>query len=77
MILMADIFLSVHYFMFYFISKTFVIQLLTMSPLPPSVGDRMSSPGNEPSVESGAWNLETTFSMLKPLDMDFFLFLPT
>ena len=75
---MADIDLSVHCFMFYFISETFVIQLLTTSPSPPSVGDRMlSSPGNEPSVESSAWNLETTFSMLKPLDMDFFLFLPT
>ena len=34
-ILMADIFLSVHYFIFYFISKTSVIQLLTTVPIVP------------------------------------------
>ena len=77
-ILMADIFLSVHYFMFCFISKTFVTQLLTTFPLPLVSGrQNVSSPGNEPSVESGAWNLKTTFCMLKPLDTDLFLFLPT
>ena len=39
MILMADILFSVHYFIFYFISKTSVIQLLTTVPIVPCQWD--------------------------------------
>ena len=53
------------------------MQLFTTFPLPLVSGrQNVSSLGNEPSVESGAWNLKTTLSMLKPLDVDFFFFLP-